>query len=132
MGGGGAPAHAARSRPGVCSGCPCRRQPSWPANQAANQTELAEALREIIDKVGSQDPCLIPLEESQLPTPSASGDLYSLIVVYINDEPVPHDDTNTWMLADGGVKFVGATCDRILASTDRNPVKLEVRAVQRK
>jgi hypothetical protein len=100
--------------------------------QAASQAELSQALLEIINKVGTSDPCLIPLEDSQLPTPSSSGDLYNLIVVYINDVAVPHDDTNTWKFVDEGIRFVGGTCDRILDSTDANPIKIEVRAVQRK
>jgi hypothetical protein len=93
--------------------------------QAANQAELTSALREIIDRVNEKDPCLLQLDPAQRP----SND--SLIVVYVNDQSVP-PGTNTWQLTDLGVQFVGATCDRILASTDANPIKLEVRAVQKK
>jgi hypothetical protein len=93
--------------------------------QAANQAELANALREIIDRVGTTDPCLLALDPAQLPSSS------SLIVVYVNDETVA-EGSDTWQLTDQGVQFVGQTCTRILASTDANPIKLEARAVQRK
>lgn len=93
--------------------------------QAANQAELANALREIIDKVGNTDPCLLALDPAQRPSSS------SLIVVYVNDEPVP-EGTDTWQLTDQGVQFVGQMCTRIRSSTDANPIKLEARAVQRK
>lgn len=93
--------------------------------QAANQAELATALREIINLVGSTDPCLLALDPAQRPSDP------SLIVVYVNDEPVD-PGADTWTLNDQGVKFQGATCDRIKASTDKNPIKLEARAIQRK
>ncbi len=47
--------------------------------QAANQAELATALREIINLVGSTDPCLLALDPAQRPSDP------SLIVVYVND-----------------------------------------------
>jgi hypothetical protein len=93
--------------------------------QAANQTELASALREIINLVGSTDPCLLALDPAQRPSDP------SLIVVYVNDEAVA-SGTDTWTLTDQGVEFQGATCDRIKSSTDKNPIKLEARAIQRK
>jgi hypothetical protein len=93
--------------------------------QAANQAELATALRDIINKIGDKDPCLLALDPSQKPSSP------SLIVVYVNDEAV-ETGPNTWELNDQGVKFVGETCNRILSSTNANPIKLEVRAVQRK
>jgi hypothetical protein len=93
--------------------------------QAANQAELAKALREIIDRVGTTDPCLLALEPSQLPSDK------SLVIVYVNDVPV-ESGADTWDLTSQGVKFLGATCERIRASTDANPIKLEARAVQRK
>ncbi|WP_224245293.1 adventurous gliding motility lipoprotein CglB [Hyalangium gracile] len=93
--------------------------------QAANQAELANALRQIIDLVGNTDPCLLALDPAQ--APSEPG----LIVVYVNDKPVAAGD-NTWRLTAAGVQFQGSTCEAILASTDQNPIKLEARAVQRK
>jgi len=93
--------------------------------QAANQTELATALREIINLVGSTDPCLLALDPKQAPSDP------NLIVVYVNDEPVASGD-NTWKLITEGIQFQGTTCDRIKASTDKNPIKLEARAIQRK
>ncbi|MFL5346499.1 MAG: adventurous gliding motility lipoprotein CglB [Hyalangium sp.] len=108
--------------------------------QAANQTELSTALSEIINLVGNKDVCLLELDPAQMPVadPSATTDTrYSLIAVYVNDELKPHDDANTWKLTPvgvtpAGVQFTGALCDQIRASTDKSPVKLEVRAVQRK
>jgi hypothetical protein len=106
----------------------CRRR----FYQAANQTELGNALKEIIDRVGDDDPCLLELDPAQRPSDP------SLIVVYVNDEPVPPDDETTaalegdWTLTDKGVQFKGTTCQRILSSTEANPIKLEARAVQRK
>lgn len=93
--------------------------------QAANQAELATALREIINKIGDKNPCLLALNATQLPSSP------SLIVVYVNDEPV-ESGPNTWELTASGVEFKGDTCNRILASTNTNPIKLEVRAIQRK
>lgn len=93
--------------------------------QAANQTELATALNQIINLVGSTDPCLLALDAAQRPSDP------SLIVVYVNDEAVA-SGPDTWVLNDNGVEFQGATCDRIKSSTDKNPIKLEARAIQRK
>jgi hypothetical protein len=93
--------------------------------QAANQTELSKALAEIINLVGSTDICLLALDPAQRPSDP------SLIIVYVNDEPVASGDS-TWTLTDKGVQFQGATCDRIKSSTDKNPIKLEARAIQRK
>lgn len=93
--------------------------------QAANQAELANALAEIINRVGTTDPCLLKLDPAQRPTND------SLIVVYVNGESLPRGP-DTWELNADGVKFVGQTCTRILSSTDANPITLEVRAVQQK
>jgi hypothetical protein len=93
--------------------------------QAANQAELATALREIIDKLGDKDPCLLALDPLQRPSDP------KLIVVYVNDQPV-EPGLNTWELTNLGVQFVGDLCNRILSSTNANPIKLEARAVQRK
>ena len=86
---------------------------------------MATALKEIINLVGSTDPCLLALDPAQLPSDP------SLIVVYVNDEAVA-SGPDTWTLTQQGVEFQGATCDRIKASTDKNPIKLEARAIQRK
>ncbi|SEU32857.1 adventurous gliding motility lipoprotein CglB [Stigmatella erecta] len=95
--------------------------------QAANQEELAEALREIIDLVGSKDICLLALAPEQLPTDNNAN----LVVVYVNDQ-ITASGADTWSLTDKGVQFAGATCERIKNSTPANPIKLEVRAVQKK
>jgi hypothetical protein len=92
---------------------------------AGNQAELARALEEIINRVSKDDVCLLKLDPTQRPTDD------SLIVVYVNDQPTPRGD-DTWTLNAQGVQFQGSTCTRIRASTDANPIRLEVRAVQRK
>ncbi|MBN1207558.1 MAG: adventurous gliding motility lipoprotein CglB [Myxococcaceae bacterium] len=99
----------------------CRRR----FYQAANQDELHAALLEIINRVGDDDPCLLKLDAAQRPSDP------SLIVVYVDDE-VMEPGANNWELTSEGVQFVGSTCDRILSSTEANPIKLEARAVQRK
>lgn len=93
--------------------------------QAANQQELSDALAEIINNLPGTDPCLLNLDPAQRPSDD------SLIVVYVNGEPVPKG-TDTWELTPEGVKFVGQTCTQILSSTDANPITLEARAVQRR
>lgn len=93
--------------------------------QAANQQELSNALAEIINKLGDTDPCLLKLDPAQRPSDD------SLIVVYVNGEALQRG-SDTWELTADGVKFVGQTCTRILASTDSNPITLEARAVQRR
>jgi hypothetical protein len=107
--------------------------------QASNQTELAQALKEIIDLVGEGDPCVLPLQPEQRPTvssladggepPLAEGE--KMMVVYINDESLlPGADT--WNLTEVGVQFNGATCERIKNSTTANPVNIQVRVVRRR
>ncbi|MDY7230903.1 adventurous gliding motility lipoprotein CglB [Hyalangium rubrum] len=93
--------------------------------QAANQAELSQALDAIINLVGNRNICLLELAPAQRPTDD------SLIVVYVNDVPTP-GGSDTWTLTDEGVLFQGSTCERIRASTDANPIKVEARAVQRK
>jgi hypothetical protein len=83
------------------------------------------ALREIGKRVGTGDPCLLTFTEGQAPTSQ------ELVVVYINDERIaPGPDT--WSLTADGIKFTGATCQRIQNSTPASPVNLEVRAVQKR
>lgn len=102
---------------------------------AANQAELATALAEIINRVGTKDICLLPLDAAQRPSDP------KLIVVYLggkdeNPLPVLPELTSTgernWELTDKGVQFMGSACARIQGSTVANPVTIEVRAVQRK
>jgi hypothetical protein len=93
--------------------------------QAGNQEELSNALLAIINLIGDTDPCLLKLNPAQRPSDD------SLIAVYVNGESLPKG-SDTWELNAEGVKFLGATCNRILASTDTNPITLEARAVQRK
>ncbi len=95
---------------------------------AANQQELAQALQDIINRVGSRDICLLALEPNQLPRDKDGNLDPKLIVVYVDDVPTPSE--GTWDLTDQGVRFKGATCDRIKASTEANPIKLEARAVR--
>jgi hypothetical protein len=102
--------------------------------QAANQAELTSALREIIDRVSDTDPCLLAVDENQLPKKEVDGKLVldeSLVVVLVNKQALePGGDT--WNLTNLGIQFNGSTCDRIKASTDANPVEIEARVVQKK
>jgi hypothetical protein len=102
---------------------------------AANQAELATALQEIINRVGTKDVCLVELNPAQRPSDP------NLIVVYLGNEddevlPVLPQASSTgeqnWELTAEGVRFLGSSCARIQGSTVTNPVKIEVRAVQRK
>jgi hypothetical protein len=93
--------------------------------QASTQAELSTALAAIINRIGDTDPCLLKLRADQRPSDD------SLIVVYVNGESVPKGP-DTWELNSDGVKFVGQTCTRILASTVNDPITLEARAIQRK
>ena len=102
---------------------------------ASNQAELRTALEQIINLVGNKDVCLLELDATQRPSDD------NLIVVYLGNEsdttlpPLPKvsstGETN-WELNARGVQFLGSACARIQGSTVTNPVKIEVRAVQRK
>ncbi|MBM7115422.1 adventurous gliding motility lipoprotein CglB [Archangium primigenium] len=93
--------------------------------QAANRTELVNALREITDKVTVDEPCVLSFSASEQPSSE------ELLVVYINGERLA-PGANTWNLTPAGVAFNGTTCERITNSTPSNPVNIEVRAVQRR
>ena len=93
--------------------------------QAGNQAELAQALEAISKKVVNPEPCLIPMDPSQLPSDS------KLIVVYIDDERTLTGD-NTWTLNDRGVLFNGAACERIKASSPDSPINIEIRAIRQR
>jgi hypothetical protein len=102
---------------------------------ASNQAELRTALDQIINLVGNKDVCLLELDPSQRPSDD------NLIVVYMGTEsdatlpPLPQFSSTgekNWELNTQGVKFLGSACARIQGSTVANPVKIEVRAVQRK
>lgn len=93
--------------------------------QAGNQAELSQALEAISRAVRPGEPCLIKLDPSQLPTDP------KLVVVYVEGERTVAGD-GTWTLTDRGVLFNGPTCERILASTPEQPIKIEVRAIRRR
>jgi hypothetical protein len=102
---------------------------------ASNQTELRTALEQIINLVGNEDVCLLELDPAQRPSDE------NLIVVYLGDEddatlpPLPQfspTGEKQWELNQQGVRFLGSACATIQSSTPQNPVKIEVRAVQRK
>jgi len=102
---------------------------------ASNQAELRAALDEIANLVGNKDVCLLELDPTQRPSDD------NLIVVYLGNEsdatlpPLPKVSSTgepNWELNARGVQFLGAACARIQSSTVANPVKREVRAVQRK
>jgi hypothetical protein len=96
--------------------------------KAANAAELVAALRQISEKVGEENPCLLKIDDpSQRPTAE------ELVVVYINGERVAAGDDSWRLLADkSGVQFLGSTCKRIESSTPSNPVNIELRAVQQR
>ncbi|MBZ4415988.1 adventurous gliding motility lipoprotein CglB [Myxococcus sp. RHSTA-1-4] len=96
--------------------------------QAGNQEELAQALEAISKKLLVQEPCLIKLDPSQLPTED------NLIVVYLDGERAAPGDS-TWdpnVKANGGVLFTGAACQRIESSTPDAPVNIEIRAIRQR
>ncbi|REG35642.1 hypothetical protein ATI61_1029 [Archangium gephyra] len=93
--------------------------------QAANADELVAALRKISETIQDANPCLVTFDAGQAPTSQ------ELVVVYVNGERLS-SGADTWSLTSEGLRFTGATCDRINASTSANPVKIEVRAVQRR
>ncbi|MFP2924286.1 adventurous gliding motility lipoprotein CglB [Pyxidicoccus sp. 3LG] len=93
--------------------------------QAGNQQELAQALEDISNAVLPGEPCLIKLDPSQVPSDP------KLLVVYVEGEGIV-SGPDTWELVENGVRFTGATCDRILRSTPDAPIAVEVRAIRRR
>jgi hypothetical protein len=107
---------------------PVTRQCSRSFYQAGNQAELAQALEAISRRVLVQEPCLIKLDESQLPSED------NLIVVYLDGERIPPGDS-TWdpdVRENGGVLFTGDACRRIESSTPDSPVNIEIRAIRQR
>ncbi|WP_338866878.1 adventurous gliding motility lipoprotein CglB [Myxococcus stipitatus] len=93
--------------------------------QAGNQTELADALERISKEVRNTEPCLIRLKGPQLPSDP------KLIVVYVEGERIL-GGSDTWELTGDGVRFNGATCERIKNSRPEAPVKIEIRAIRQR
>ena len=93
--------------------------------QAANKTELVNALKEITEKVTVNEPCVLSFDPTQQPNSE------ELVVVFVNKERLS-PGVNTWNLTDTGLVFNGEMCARITASTPSNPVNIEVRAIQRR
>ncbi|MCY1036134.1 adventurous gliding motility lipoprotein CglB [Corallococcus sp. BB11-1] len=91
--------------------------------QAANQEELAAALKAISEELEPGEPCFISLDPSQLPSDPA------LIVVYIDGERTLAGP-DTWAVGEAGVRFTGSTCTRLEASRPEDPIKVEVRAIR--
>ncbi|AGC44833.1 adventurous gliding motility protein CglB [Myxococcus stipitatus DSM 14675] len=91
--------------------------------QAANQAELSAALELISKDFINPEPCLIRLKGPQLPSDP------KLIVVYVEGERTVASDA-TWELTPDGVRFNGATCDRIKNSRPEAPVNIEIRAIR--
>jgi hypothetical protein len=94
--------------------------------QAANRVDLAEALRQISERVQTQDPCLIGLNTTELKE--------SLTVVYFTHRGTTTRlaaGQDTWSLVAGeGVRLAGDWCAKITQSTTADPVNVEVRAVR--
>ncbi|QSQ20461.1 adventurous gliding motility lipoprotein CglB [Pyxidicoccus parkwayensis] len=93
--------------------------------QAGNQAELAQALEDISNAVRREDPCLIKLDPSQLPSDP------KLVAVYVEGERIVSGD-GTWVLTDKGVLFNGAMCERILATTPESRLNIKVRAIRQR
>ncbi|HEX5753640.1 MAG TPA: adventurous gliding motility lipoprotein CglB [Archangium sp.] len=94
--------------------------------QAGNADELAAALRKISETIQLDDPCLLTFAAGQEPSSQ------ELVVVYVNGDRLS-PGADTWTLnGDKSISFTGSTCERIKASTSANPVKIEVRAVQKR
>ncbi|MCY1073561.1 adventurous gliding motility lipoprotein CglB [Archangium lansingense] len=90
--------------------------------QAANQDELATALRQISERFEG-NPCLIELAHDQFP-PSPG-----LARVLVNGEGFGEGD-DTWRLKPGvGVELLGSLCARVQGSSPAHPVRIEVRVV---
>jgi hypothetical protein len=90
--------------------------------QAANQDELAHALRQISSRFEG-DPCLIELAPDQFP-PSPG-----LARVLVNGESFAAGE-DTWRLKDKvGVELLGALCARVQGSSPAHPARVEVRIV---
>ncbi len=104
---------------------PVTRLCSRPFFQAGNQAELSQALEDIRNRIIPPQPCLIPLDPSQLPSDP------KLVVVYIDDQRTVAGD-GTWTLTDEGVLFNGAACERIKASTPDEPVRIKVQAIRQR
>ncbi len=91
--------------------------------KATNKDELVTALRQISEKVGVGDPCLLRFDPLQIPSSQ------DLVVVFVNGERLDAGP-DSWSLTDDGIQFAGATCTSIQNSTPANPVDIEVRAIQ--
>ncbi|MBF5041186.1 adventurous gliding motility lipoprotein CglB [Aggregicoccus sp. 17bor-14] len=98
---------------------------------ASNQQELAAQLAAISGLLPG-NPCLVPLTTEQLPSDD------KLLVVKLTADGVTRtaeQGTDYQLNRTGdkqGVEMIGATCERIKQSTPRDPVTLEVFAVQPK
>ncbi|WP_257456293.1 adventurous gliding motility lipoprotein CglB [Archangium lipolyticum] len=92
--------------------------------QAANRSELVNALKEIGKKIGS-DPCLLTFDPEELPTTD------DLVVVYLNGERLDQGP-DTWTMSGDTIRFTGSVCSRLGESTPANPANIEVRAVRKR
>ena len=90
---------------------------------AANATELGQALADIQNLIGMNDPCNFSLSDS----PQNNDPRY--LAVIINNQTVT-TGPNTWtLLPSGSVQFNGPLCDRVKASTTSEPLRVEFRIV---
>lgn len=88
---------------------------------AANATELATALADIQNLIGSGDPCNFSLADK--PT----DDRFLAVII---DGQTTTKGPNTWsLLPTGAVQFAGQLCDRVKTSTTAQPLKVEFRIV---
>jgi len=114
---------------GICVGAEPAQSKLGTCNKfyrAANRTDLAEALRQISERVQTQDPCLISLNTTGL-----NASLMAVYFTYRGTTTRLVAGQDTWSLAAGeGVRLAGTWCETIKTSTTADPVNLEVRAVQ--
>lgn len=96
--------------------------------QAANQAELTAALRGITERIVVPDPCLILIEAAQRPSNPA------LMLVFLNGERVESTENGqvSWELTADGLRFQNARCEQVKNSDPANPVRIELRTIQRR
>ena len=88
---------------------------------ARNASDLAQALADIQNLLGNEDPCTYTLADR----PASER----FLAVIINGATTPSGPA-TWTLTQtGAVQFTGALCDRVRASTTADPLNVEFRIV---
>jgi hypothetical protein len=96
--------------------------------QARNQAELTAALRRISETLVLADPCLIRLDAAQRPSNPA------LMLVFLDGVRVESTENGqvSWELTADGLRFQNDRCEQVKNSDPANPVRIELRTVQRR